>query len=117
MPIVDHTHSPELSSWVPEADGHPDFPIQNLPLGVFSPPGEEPRGGIAIGESILDLRALHKIGLLDGQAQAAWLAAFGAALNPVLALGAEARVELRRAVSGLLAQGAVERPELLYRAA
>ena len=39
------------------ANGHPDFPIQNLPLGVFTPPGGgPPRGGVAIGDKILDLR-------------------------------------------------------------
>ncbi|HWZ51446.1 MAG TPA: fumarylacetoacetase [Granulicella sp.] len=117
MPGVDHTHSPELGSWVPGTDGHADFPIQNLPLGVFSPPGGEARGGIAIGDSILDLRTLYESGLLDGRAQAACLAASGATLNPVLAHGAEARTELRRGVSALLSRGAAERPELLHRAA
>ena len=36
---IDQTHDPELRSWVASANGHPDFPIQNLPLGIFSPPG------------------------------------------------------------------------------
>ena len=34
----DATHDPALRSWVPGADGHPDFPIQNLPFGRFRPP-------------------------------------------------------------------------------
>ena len=54
--MLDATHDPARTSWVASADGHPDFPLQNLPLGVFSPPGGgEPRGGVAIGEAILDL--------------------------------------------------------------
>ena len=58
MSAIDHTHDTGLRSWVPGADGHADFPIQNLPLGVFSPNGEAPRAGVAIGGRILDLPAL-----------------------------------------------------------
>ena len=47
---VDHTHDPSLQSWVTSANGHPDFPIQNLPLGVFGPLAGAPRGGIASGQ-------------------------------------------------------------------
>jgi fumarylacetoacetase len=114
LPTCDHTHDPGLRAWVPGADGHPDFPIQNLPLGVFSPPNQAPRGGIAIGDSILDLRALDAAGLLQGAAQAACAAAAGPALNPLLALGSGPRRALRHAVSALLAHGAPERPELLH---
>ena len=55
MTELDQTHDPNASSWVPGADGHADFPVQNLPLGIFSPPGGGKRGGIAIGDFILDL--------------------------------------------------------------
>jgi len=41
-------------SWVPVPDGSP-FPLENLPYGVFSPAGEPPRCGVAIGEHVLDL--------------------------------------------------------------
>jgi fumarylacetoacetase len=58
---LDATHDPALSSWV-ESANEPgcDFPIQNLPLGIFRRKGarEAPRGGIAIGDQILDLAAL-----------------------------------------------------------
>jgi fumarylacetoacetase len=37
MGQIDFTHDAALCSWVPGADGHPDFPIQNLPLGIFTP--------------------------------------------------------------------------------
>ena len=92
--LLDHTHDPKLQSWVPSANGHPDFPIQNLPLGIFSPGGGEPRGGVAIGDQILDLPAALAAGLFEGEARQAAEAASGAILNPFLALGnrAAARV-------------------------
>ena len=65
--VTDATHDPSRRSWVASAEGHPDFPIQNLPLGVFSPPGGTPAGGVAIGDMILDLAALLAAGLLDGR--------------------------------------------------
>ncbi|MGC1305192.1 MAG: fumarylacetoacetase, partial [Caulobacteraceae bacterium] len=54
MTVLDRSHDPALTSWVASANGHSDFPIQNLPFGVFSPPGQGPRGGVAIGDRILD---------------------------------------------------------------
>ena len=41
--MIDATHDPERRSWVGSADGHADFPIQNLPAAVFSPPGNSRR--------------------------------------------------------------------------
>ncbi|HEY0418067.1 MAG TPA: fumarylacetoacetase, partial [Acetobacteraceae bacterium] len=67
----DATHDPRLRSWVESANGHPDFPIQNLPLGVFRRPGERPRGGVAIGDMVLDLAAALEQGLFTGLAAAA----------------------------------------------
>ncbi len=114
---VDHTHEAGLQSWVASANGHPDFPIQNLPLGVFSPLAGSPRGGIAIGDHILDLRALHQEGLLDDEAQEAAHACVGPTLNAFLALGVGPRRALRDAVSALLQDGSDERPHLLQAAA
>ena len=114
--MIDHTHDPGLQSWVASARGHADFPIQNLPLGVFSPLAGAPRGGIAIGDEILDLRALHEAELLDEEAQAACAACMGPSLNPFLALGEGPRRALRDAVSALLQEGSDERPHLLLRA-
>ncbi|MBV9747763.1 MAG: fumarylacetoacetase [Acetobacteraceae bacterium] len=114
---VDHTHDPLLRSWVEGSDGHAEFPIQNLPFGVFSPLAGAPRGGIAIGDYILDLRTLHDAGLLDDEAQAACHLCTGPTLNAVLALGPGPRATLRDAASALLAEGADERPALLHRAA
>jgi hypothetical protein len=53
MTALDATHDPALRCWVPNADGHESFPIQNLPFGVFSPLEGAPRAGVAIGDSIL----------------------------------------------------------------
>jgi fumarylacetoacetase len=114
--IVDHTHDPELQSWVTDANGHPDFPIQNLPFGVFGPLAGAPRGGVAIGDHILDLRALHEENLLDDEAQLALGACTGPALNAFLAMGAAPRRALRDAISTLLQEGSDERPHLLHRA-
>ena len=65
MTMLDETHDPTRASWVESANGHPDFPIQNLPLGVYSIGNGEPRIGVAIGEMILDLHGLANEGLLD----------------------------------------------------
>ena len=47
---LDDTHDTARRSWAPGADTG-DFPLQNLPLGIFSPPDGVPRPGIAIGDS------------------------------------------------------------------
>ncbi|KTS26185.1 hypothetical protein NS228_25525, partial [Methylobacterium indicum] len=65
---LDHTHDPAVRCGVPGADGHPDFPIQNLPLGVFSPADGAKRPGVAIGDQILDLAAARAADLLTGEA-------------------------------------------------
>ncbi|HEX4260392.1 MAG TPA: fumarylacetoacetase [Acetobacteraceae bacterium] len=113
--MTDPTLDPALRSWVSSAQGHRDFPIQNLPLGVFSPAGGGPRGGVAIGDAILDLGAAAEV--LSGEAAAAALAATGASLNALLAMGAGPRLALRAGVSALLAAGAAARSELLHTAA
>jgi fumarylacetoacetase len=108
MTRLDRTHDAGLRSWVPTANGHPDFPIQNLPVGVFAPRGEAPRAGIAIGEAILDLPAVLSANLLSGEAAAAVEAAAGEKLNSLLALGAGSRRALRARLSELLAEGQPE---------
>src|SRR3982750_2127817 len=100
MPHPAPTHDPALRSWVESANGHPDFPIQNLPLGIFSPPGGgTPRGGVAIGDRILDLGAGAP--LLPEEARFAARAASGVALNALFSLGAGPRRTLRAALSTL----------------
>src|SRR4051812_33181189 len=105
QPALDETHDPQRRSWVPDADGHADFPIQNLPLGVFSPRDEDARAGVAIGNKIVDLRALSAAGVLTGDAARAAEAASGSTLNGLLALGARPRREFRMQLSRLLSAG------------
>jgi fumarylacetoacetase len=113
---TDGTHDPALRSWVESANGHTEFPVQNLPLGIFSPPGGAPRGGVAIGDQILDLEEAVRRKLLEC---AAAQAAAGPVLNAFLALPVAERSELRAELSALLAVGAsVPDPTgLLYPAA
>ena len=88
---LDQTHDPAASSWVESANAPGcDFPIQNLPFGVFrrKNASEQPRGGIAIGDQILDLAAL---GVTTGPT-----------LNGIAALGRPAWRRLRRDASKLL---------------
>jgi fumarylacetoacetase len=100
--MIDDTHSPGRRSWVASANDHADFPIQNLPLGVFTPPEGTPRGGVAIGDEILDLAAALELGLFDGLTAQAAQAACGATLNPLFALGGEPRRALRRRLGEIL---------------
>jgi fumarylacetoacetase len=100
--MIDDTHSSARRSWVDSANGHADFPIQNLPLGVFAPPGGTARGGVAIGDEIFDLAAALEAGLFDAPAREAAQAASGATLNPFFALGGAARVALRRRLVEIL---------------
>ena len=109
MTALDETHDPKRKSWVASAEGHRDFPIQNLPLGVFSPPQGELRGGVAIGDAIFDLRAGQAEGLFSGAAELAAVAAAGPTLNPLMALGKEPRIALRRRLSELLSADSSER--------
>ena len=100
--MIDDTHSPGRRSWVASANQHADFPIQNLPLGVFTPRGASARGGVAIGDDIFDIATALELGLFDGPAAEAARAASGATLNPLFALGRDARLALRRRVGEIL---------------
>ena len=123
--MLDETHDHTRKSWVASANGHSEFPLQNLPLGVFSPPGRtapdaHPRGGVAIGDMIFDIRAGLAAGLFSGEAAAAAEAASGETLNPLMALGSGSRRALRRRVFELLADGSPDRAKTeaaLHRAA
>src|SRR5204863_8101632 len=94
--MTDETHDKARQSWVPSANGHSEFPLQNLPFGVFSPPARTApdaarRGGVAIGDMIFDLRAAHDAGLVSGEAATSADAASGGTPNPLLALGSGPR--------------------------
>ena len=102
---LNRTHDPSATSWLDSAQmpGN-DFPIQNLPWGVFQrrDAADGWRGGVAIGESILDLRALVQSHLLTGLAQQAAQAASQPTLNAFMAMGPAAWQALRHAVFDVL---------------
>lgn len=99
---MSNSHTPR--SWVASANDHPDFSLLNLPLGIFSRPGESARGGVAIGELILDLRGTVALEVLEGAALQAAHAASEATLNAFFALGSPARQALRSALVRLLTE-------------
>ena len=104
---LDETHDPKLKSWVESAnDGATDFPIQNLPLGVFRPMnGAGPRIGIAIGDQILDLAQCAQAGLLNSLSEEIRDACQQTALNWLMSLGVAASSSLRQCISKLLRMG------------
>ena len=98
---VNATHDPSLESFVPTANAEAaDFPIQNLPFGVFRQ-GDDERVGVAIGDQIVDLHRLRGLGLLDGAADEAARACAGPTLPPLMALGSGHASALRHALSAL----------------
>jgi fumarylacetoacetase len=101
-----HPNDPALRSFV-EVDPVSDFPIQNLPYGVFSSrDGLAPRVGVAIGNFVLDLWELEQ----DGRLDVGELGVFAASmLNPFMALGPNAWARTRARISELLRH---DNPEL-----
>lgn len=113
MPKLDDTHDPARRSWVQSAnDGVTDFPIQNLPFGVFRTAGGAARGGVAIGDQIFDLAAGLKAGLFAGDAKVAAEAAAGPALNALMTLGRRYSSTLRRRLSDLLREDGPDRAQV-----
>ncbi len=97
---LDDTHDRARRSWVTTAHTG-EFPLQNLPIGMFSVAGGQKRPGIAIGSMVLDLPAA---GLLPPMAT----------LNGFLAEGRSARQDLRTAAWRLLEASAPAQPDLLH---
>ncbi|MBX8531330.1 fumarylacetoacetase [Pseudomonas cichorii] len=99
-------------SWIASANGHPDFPLQNLPLGVFSHGNTGLRGGVAIGDQVFDLQAAVQAGFFEGEAQKVAEVASRDQLNDFFALGATARRTLRHTLLHLLAEDSPQRTRL-----
>jgi fumarylacetoacetase len=99
MIAVNATHDPALRSWVGSANrAGTDFPIQNLPFGVFRRSGSDEafRGGVAIGDQVLDLGAAALREASRGVVTKALAACGGEpALNSFMAMGREAWSALR----------------------
>jgi fumarylacetoacetase len=111
MTLLNETHHLALKSWVTCANTPgTDFPIQNLPFAVFRRQGasEAFRGGVAIGDQILDLAAVAQSGLLKGKAAAAAQAGAHDKLNALMAMGTSSWSALRLALSRALREGATE---------
>jgi fumarylacetoacetase len=109
---MNETHDPKLRSWVESAnEPSTDFPIQNLPFGVFTHPDDEyPRIGIAIGDQILDVLPAYEAGYLKR-----WdvETGFGFWLNPLMSVDPFRLDSFRSEVSRLLAIGSPRRERVL----
>lgn len=109
MSMIDHTHDPALRSWVSAAnEADSDFPIQNLPLGMARRAGTTGpfRPFTAIGDQALDLIATAELGLLSEALLVLLRTCEGLGLNPLMAAGAEPRVQLRHALVAALGEAA-----------
>jgi fumarylacetoacetase len=109
-PVLDETHDPNTLSWVEAAnDPQSDFPIQNLPFGVFRRRGGsgEPKVGVAIGDSILDLDGMQAEGLVAADdLRRALEASASNSLNALMSLGSVPRRALRKRLHAILRQDA-----------
>ncbi|HXG73076.1 MAG TPA: fumarylacetoacetase [Gemmatimonadaceae bacterium] len=106
---MNETHDPSLQSWVDSANAaNSDFPIQNLPFGIFSRRGDKEgrrKVGVAIGDRILDVTAGVEAGIWTGIADEVARAASGKSLNAVMQCSRESlsefRLQLSRALAGI----------------
>ncbi|MDQ3246665.1 MAG: fumarylacetoacetase [Pseudomonadota bacterium] len=109
MTAIDQTHDPALTSWVGGAGPGSDFPVQNLPLGIFSDGAGQRRPGVAIGDFILDLAATAD--LLDEE----WRPDLSQpVLNAWLSRGTASHLALRHRLSELLSDERYRDPVELH---
>ena len=106
MDVMDETHDSKLRSWV-EVDENSDFPIQNIPFGIYRPKG----GGdlhvaTAIGDYVLDLAHLDDAGLFNGTEVEGTEVFHEPTLNALMSMGRKAWKEARLVISRLLRQDA-----------
>jgi len=105
---VNQSHNPELKSWVTSAnEAGTEFPIQNLPFGIFRRRDSEEnfRGGVAIGDQIVDLKVAHKAGVFSMALTPALKTLYQARLNAFMALGTSNWSALRQELSQALQSG------------
>lgn len=108
MEYLNHTHDINAKSWVTSANAaESHFPVQNLPFAIFrrKASGERWRGGVAIGDQILDIANAYHRNLFAGAARDAASAASQEAFNDLFALGPSAWQALRHALFALMRQG------------
>ena len=95
-----------LTSWVDVPAGH-DFPLANLPFGIFSTSDRSPRPGVRLGDQVLDLSALHALGMLNDLGLTVDALA-APVLNPLMKLGKPVTVALRQRLQALMAKDCAE---------
>jgi fumarylacetoacetase len=103
------THDPAARSWLASANQSGcDFPIQNLPFCVFRIQGSHElfRGGVGIGDQVIDLARLSQTACLPGLAGEAAQAGAQPTLNALMAMGSAAWTALRHGLFDLLKVGA-----------
>ncbi|MEO0368112.1 MAG: fumarylacetoacetase, partial [Pseudomonadota bacterium] len=106
--VINETHDPALRSWIESANSATgDFPIQNLPFAEFreAQSSQSFRGGVAIGDQIVDLAKLSETGLIGGLAAESLSACSQPDLNDFMALGHAAWSALRLELSRALRSG------------
>ena len=112
---LDFTHDATLRAWLASANTpETDFPLQNLPLGMFRRAGRQEgfRPGVAIGDQIVDLLAAGDAGALPTAVVASLAGCAHGELNPFMAQGRAARVALRHALSQSLCEGSAQQAAL-----
>ncbi len=109
-PLLDETHDPSALSWVESANApDTDFPLANLPFGVFRHDFEErPRVGIAIGDVVLDCLAAARDGYFNAVDPSVRGALQSWSLNALMALGRDDARAVRRVAHRLLSAGTPE---------
>jgi fumarylacetoacetase len=116
IPTPDQTHDPKLTSWIDSANQPGcDFPIQNLPFGVFAEVGSdaisagEPMVGVAIGDRVVKLAELAEAGLFESVDPGLTEIFDWWSLNPLLWEGPDVWRAVRRRLSDLFS---ADNPEL-----
>jgi len=101
---MNQTHDPKLQSWVESANGARDFPIQNLPFGVFKrrDTTESQRVGVAIGDFVLDVAGANRANVFEADEQRAAAACSKPTLNTLMSLGPAHWSALRTRICDLL---------------
>jgi fumarylacetoacetase len=115
MSQINETHDINLTSWVESANIKGcDFPIQNLPFAEFRTKNtnEKFRGGVAIGDQVIDLAKLSHLNIFTGDAKTALDAASESTLNTFMGLGEQYWSALRLALSKALREGAQQQKEM-----
>jgi fumarylacetoacetase len=109
---MNETHDPKVKSWVASANEPGcDFPVQNLPFGVFRRRNDEGGGiGVAIGDQVFDVGAWVRD---QGKSSAEFALLTSAKLNPFLAAGPKVWSAARKALFHLLRDGASQREQVV----